>query len=840
MTTMPRGSLFQWSLFLSKSLLFRSTTALLVTRRSSFAVQASRFGPFLDRNTLARMTATSSSSAATTAAKSTAPPVARRDEDHVVWAGVAPPNWNADIPRQSEASTEALLDPAMAVPDPYGWMRDEKREKEEVLEHLKAENAFTEGLMSHLGGLRERLYQEMVDAIQETDYSLPRPVGNWYYYTRTFTGKSYTVHCRAPKTTEPLHVNWDGTAGAPILKDEQVLLDVNELAKDKKYCATGTVKHSPSHKLLAYSTDFTGGETCQLFVKNLDTGEIVDHDPKLEIDGQIRWGADDHTLFYIKLDDAHRPFQLYRRKLDNDDPDELLLEEKDELYWMGISKSLDGNFLFVDISSKETSEVHYLDLTDPAATLQCVAKRRLKVLYDVEHRKGKWWITSNVGELPNMALWIAPAVPTCQDEWKLVTDASSGVVLFDGGYDRSLDSISCFTNHIVAQGREGGLPRVWISRLSEDAVQSLEVLTFEEDAYDAGLGVHYEFDTNKIVVGYDSLVTPTQSIEIAMDDTTQRTVVKERVVPGYERAQYGCDRITVRSRDGTTQIPVSLVYRKDVMEQNLADGEPVHVHLYGYGSYGSPEEADFRSTRLPLLNRGIVYVIAHVRGGGEMGRQWYEEPNGAKYLCKKNTFNDFVDVARWLVEDRKLTSPDLLSCEGRSAGGLLIGASINQAPELFKMAVLGVPFVDVVCTMIDASIPLTAAEWEEWGNPNEEKYFQTSKSPRSLIADEHLAASNTDSLCIAVMEYSPMQNVKPSRYPACLLTGGLHDPRVQYWEPAKFAAELRHTQAPDSGPVCLKIDMSAGHFSASDRYKYLRELAFDYAFLLDQMGLAAN
>jgi oligopeptidase B len=379
---------------------------------------------------------------------------------------------------------------------------------------------------------------------------------------------------------------------------------------------------------------------------------------------------------------------------------------------MGISKSLDSKYLFVETSSKETSEIYYLDLTDPEATLECVSKRRLKVLYEVEHRNGSWWITSNVGGLPDMALWTAPAKADCADEWKLVTDAS-GTPLFDGGDDRALGGITCFKKYVVAEGREGGIPRVWVATMNDgDAVTKFEMLTFAEDAYDAGLSSHYEFDTSKIVVSYDSMVTPPQAIEISLADTSQRTILKERTVPGYDKELDSCERTTVKSRDGSVDIPVSIVYRKDIMKEHLATGKPVPTHLYGYGSYGACMEADFSSTRLSLLNRGMIYVIAHVRGGGEMGRKWYEEPNGAKYLCKNNTFNDFCDVARWLITDRKLSSPDILSCEGRSAGGLLIGASINQAPELFKMAILGVPFVDVLCTMVDASIPLTAVEWE--------------------------------------------------------------------------------------------------------------------------------
>uniref|UniRef100_A0A7S4IWH5 Prolyl endopeptidase n=2 Tax=Odontella aurita TaxID=265563 RepID=A0A7S4IWH5_9STRA len=419
-----------------------------------------------------------------------------------------------------------------------------------------------------------------------------------------------------------------------------------------------------------------------------------------------------------------------------------------------------------------------------------------------------------------MRLVTCPAVADTEDLWEDAVD-QDGKKMFDGGYGRSLDGVTPFASHLVASGREGGIPRVWVASFESEkgtGVTDFSRLTFDEMAYDVGLSGNLEYNTDQVVLGYDSLVTPLQSIRVNMSDVTDRTVLKEKKVPDYDRSLFGCERTTALSRDGTTEIPVSIVYRKDVMEK-IRSGKMeggAHVHLYGYGSYNACIEASFRSSRLPLLERGMIYVIAHVRGGGEMGRQWYEEPNGAKYLCKQNTFNDFVDVARWLCEDRKLTSPKKLSCEGRSAGGLLIGASVNQAPELFKAAILGVPFVDVVCTMIDARIPLTVVEWEEWGNPNEKKFFDY------------------------MMQYSPINNVKNgATYPSCLLTGGLHDPRVQYWEPSKFAAELRHRQGPESGPVCVKIDMSAGHFSASDRYKYLKELAFDYAFLLDQLGLAS-
>jgi oligopeptidase B len=648
------------------------------------------------------------------------PPVARRDPNQVVWAGVAPPGWNLEVPRQSETSTEPLMDPPVAVPDPYGWMRDETREDKEVLGYLQQENDYTQAWTQHLEPVRESIYNELLSYLQETDYSLPRPHGNYVYYSRTFQGKSYEVLCRAPAPPgdNSLTISWDGSADTPIVPEEHVYLDVNTLAEDQEYCSMGDTETSPSERLLAYSVDFTGDEIYELCVQDIQTGETIFEDEELEICDDLVWGNDDQTLFYLKMDDEQRPYQLYRKQLNVDgdgeeqeQKDQLLFEEPDVLFWVGIWKSLDGQYLLVETSSAETSEIHFLDLYDSDATLQCIAKRRPKTLYEVTHRKGTWWIASNVGGTPNLQLLVAPAKANCEEEWTLVLNPDNQDPLFDGSYECALEEITAFSNHVVVEGRQGGIPRIWVLALDpKDPGQVIksERLEFPEAAHDVGLGAHYEFDVDKIVVGYTSLITPTQGLEIPLNDpsSSSRTVLKERAVPGYNKNLYGCERTTVKSRDGAADIPVSLVYRKDVMER-AKNGEPVHTHLYAYGAYGSSEEAEFMSTIVPLLNRGMIYVVAHVRGGGEMGRQWYEEPNGGKYLCKKNTFNDFIDVGRWLVDDRKYTTPDLLSCEGRSAGGMTVGAAINQAPELFKMAILGVPFLDVVGTMTDASIPLT-------------------------------------------------------------------------------------------------------------------------------------
>ncbi|KAL7472593.1 hypothetical protein ACHAXS_013579 [Conticribra weissflogii] len=862
------------------------------------------------------------------------PPIPFRDTASFVLAGELPTSSSSTSPapplRQSPSSPNPLLSPPRPIPDPYGWLRDDSRTNQDVLDHLRAENDYGKRMTAHLENLRGELYEEMKSNIKETDYTTPVAKGNYWYYFKMQEGVSYPVYCRAPRKAgemfhPPIREDWDEDVAttnqlSPLLEGEEIYLDVPALARDKPYLSVGTISISPNQEYLGYTVDLTGGETCQLSVKHISSGkewvlydvnginvgkniggkakettevtgreEISNEEneekttttPLLECDGSVVWNDQNTAVFFVTMDEAHRPYRVYRRQVFNVDgsyilpeqqKDELLLEEKDELFNMRIAKTFDGRYLIVRSSSKESSEVHYLKLQSGSESkegneaiesqLICIAKRRPKVLYRATHCQGYWLIQTNYGGTPNLRLMALPVGNEQNDEdWQNVllksADGNNRPV-FDGGDKRSLDGVTVFSPDSsidgtkapdykpmafgVATGREEGLPRIWIMEFDEDdtmtgknsplVVTKITRLDFDESACDVGLGPNRDPTLPYVVVSYDSLVTPPSNIAVPLAspvDLNIRRVLKQKVVPGYDKDLYACERTFVKSRDGKTDIPVSLVYRQDVLEKRK-HGESIPTHLYGYGSYGASIEASFRATRLPLLNRGMVYVIAHVRGGGENGRPWYEEPMGAKYLCKKNTFNDFVDVARWLTgeEDENqdtltlarpsigkgITSSRKLSCEGRSAGGLLIGASMNQSPELFQVAILGVPFVDVACTMVDATIPLTVAEWEEWGNPNEEKYHDF------------------------ILSYCPMNNVKyGARYPSCLLTGGLYDPRVQYWEPAKFAAELRHTSSEDSGPIVLKMDMEAGHFSASDRYKYLKDLAFDYAYLFDQLGI---
>lgn len=742
-------------------------------------------------------------------------PVARRDDSGATLCGDVASRAN------NGPDKSMLLNPPVSLPDPYCWMRDESRKSEEVLAHLEKENEYTGKITEHLAPLRETLYSEMLKFIQETDYTTPSKKGAFSYYTRTFEGQSYKRHCRAPFTSLATisSARWSGLAADAVLPGEETLLDENVLAAGKAYCSVGDLKPSPSHGLLCYTLDGTGDEKYEIKVIRATGGEVVDAMAGLaDANSHVEWGRDDEDLFYTKLDEAHRPYQLYHHKIGSDPAsDVMLLEEKNEELWMGISKSQDGKFLFVSVGSKESSEVRYLSLASPptSANLHRVAPLRDKVLYDVEHREGLFYITTNVGNLSNFKLVTVPVKPDGQDDW--ADFAVGGTVPFDGGFSRPLDDVLPLQKHLVCFGRENGIPQLWVVGFGDDstshAASSIERLEFPESARDVSLLGNYDYDLDRITVCYESLITPPQSISVALNDANgARLPIKQRTVVGYDPSKYDCERREVLSRDGKTMIPLSLVWRKDSRKE---EGAAQHLHLYGYGSYGICMECYFSSQRLPLLDRGIVYAIAHIRGGGEMGRQWYEMPNGAKYLCKKNTFNDFVDCATHLVEE-KITAPELLSCEGRSAGGLLIGASINQRPDLFRAAILGVPFVDVVSTMVDATIPLTAAEWTEWGNPNDKRFHEY------------------------MLSYSPVNNVvRGGAYPAALLVGGLHDPRVQYWEPAKLAATIRHEAGSSlRGPVCLKIETSAGHFSASDRYKYLRELAFDWAFILEQLGLA--
>jgi len=686
------------------------------------------------------------------------------------------------------------MDPPLERDDEYFWMRDDDRKSAKVINHIKAENKYTEKMTAHLKGLQDQLYQEYLGHFKETDAKVPYKHGDYFYFSRTEQGKSYPIYCRSTEFGGP----------------EQVILDVNQLAEGQKYCDVGDWSPDPkTHGILAYSVDFSGYETYEVLFKDLATGELL-QDRIPNTSGSVEWGKDRGEVYYTTLDDAHRPYKLWRHRLGTPvAEDELLFTEEDEKFWSGIGKTDSGRFLVLSSGGKETSESHFIDLESEDRVLQPVAPRRHGVRYSVEHWGEDFFIVTNADDCTEYKLVKTPVVAPGAENWKDV---------FPYDPKTKVSYVSCFANHLVLSGRADGLKRFWVLN-PRDLAQGKREIEMPEPIYSLSGSNNYVFDTDKFRFGYSSLTTPTSVFDYDLNQGTMECL-KEEEVPNYERGLYTSERTMATARDGT-RVMLSLVYRKDAYPQGKENG-PMPVFLYSYGSYGHSIDPTFSFTRLSYLDRGVVFCIAHIRGGGEMGQYWYEKEG--KYLTKKNTFNDFADSAEHLIQEGWTTSDKLAIC-GRSAGGLLIGATVNLRPDLFKIAVADVPFVDVMNTMCDPSIPLTVTEWEEWGNPNEEKYYQY------------------------MSEYSPYDNVGAKSYPFMLITGGLNDPRVAYWEPLKWAARLRARGAPaaaaaDGGdgrrknPVLVKIDMDSGHFSASDRYHYLRETAFEMAVVLDQLGAA--
>eukprot|EP00929_Paragymnodinium_shiwhaense_P041616 TRINITY_DN21604_c0_g1_i1.p1 TRINITY_DN21604_c0_g1~~TRINITY_DN21604_c0_g1_i1.p1 ORF type:complete len:835 (+),score=155.99 TRINITY_DN21604_c0_g1_i1:147-2651(+) len=720
-----------------------------------------------------------------------APPVAEK-QPHTVLVGRV----------ENETRGKSPMDPPKQVEDPYFWLRDDTRSKPEVLDHLKAENAYTDARTSHLTAFRDELYAELRSHQQEADEEYPMPRGAFEYYKRHAEGLSYAIHCRRP-------------AGGGA---EQTLLDENQLAEGREYCVVSDVEASPQQKLVAFTADFTGYETYDLYVREIGSDAGVVLAPEVKDIAGFAWGAGDDTdIYYLTLDEAHRPNAVWRHVIGTpQSADVRLFLEDDDLFNVDVRRSRDGSTVLVESESTETSEVHYIDLEGGDGTsLRCIRGRQPGVRYLVEPAKGKFYVVTNEGRQLNSVLRTCAIGEDVAWEPILLPSADGGASeALPHSETRSLSYVYAFADFVAITGREDGLSQIWVIRGSE-----LHRVEWPDAAYACGVDGRSEYTSAKMRVRYSTLVQPPTDM---LYDVAGRALETLRVkpVPNYDPSLYATARLHARAADGT-EIPISLLWRRDSYKQPGSDGaaddaSPRRLHLVSYGSYGISEEPSFSMTRLPLVDRGMVYALAHIRGGGEMGRwKWYEE--GGKYLSKKNTFTDFIACAEHLLKGGWVTSAEHMSIEGRSAGGLLMGAVLNMRPDLFRAAVAGVPFVDVLVTMCDPSIPLTCGEWEEWGNPNEERYFEYMKS------------------------YSPIDNVREEVYPSILITAGLHDPRVAYWEPAKYAQVLRErrTNPTDDGrEVLLKMDLGAGHFSASDRYKYLKELSFDQSWLLAQLGLA--
>jgi len=666
--------------------------------------------------------------------------------------------------------------------DDYRWIRD--KGTPEVTAYLEAENAYTAAFMKPTEELQAKLYTEMLSHIKETDESVPFRYGDWFYYTRTVEGSQYAIHCRRKSV--------DGRYDAS--QPEHILLDVNKLAEGQAFMAVGGMVVSPNSKLLAYSTDNTGFRQYTLHVRDLETGaDLADSAERV---GSIAWAEDSHTIFYSTEDEVtKRQDKLFRHRLgDAVTDDALVYEEKDERFNIGVGKTRDGKYLLMEAGSHTTSECSYLPADTPGGVFLVIAPRVDEQEYSVDHRDGLFYIRVNdTGK--NFRVVTVPVEGGGREEWKQLVAENKEVPLED---------FDVFADFCVLSKRELGLTTLEVAPFNADgSVGTAKKISFPEQTYTAAGNINREFKTEKFRYSYQSLVAPASIYEydVASGDST---LLKQQEVPGgFDSSRYASERVWATAADGV-KVPVSLVYRRDSFKHDGTN--PLYV--YGYGSYGYPLPVSFSAARLSLLDRGLVLAYAHIRGGGDLGDTWHD---AGKMMVKRNTFTDFIAVTEHLVA-QGYGAKDRVAIEGGSAGGLLMGAVTNLRPDLFSVVLSHVPFVDVMNTMLDASLPLTVAEYEEWGNPNEPEAFAYMKS------------------------YSPYDNLKQGAYPAILVKTSLNDSQVMYWEPAKYVAKLRTLKTNDT-PLLLHINMDAGHGGASGRYDYLKEIAFDYAFLLRELGV---
>ncbi|MHB1853605.1 MAG: S9 family peptidase [Acidimicrobiales bacterium] len=699
-----------------------------------------------------------------------------------------------DAPRAPERP-EVLRHHGRERVDEWYWLRE--REDPEVIALLEAENRHTAAATAHLQERREQLYREIVGRIQETDLTVPTRRDGWWYYSRTVEGLQYPISCRKPVGAGPGGALEDRPADAAGLEGaETVLLDQNALAEGHDYFALGGFEVSPDSRWLAYSTDTDGSERFTLRFRDLESGQ----DMAGTVEGTyygLAWASDNATVFYTRPDESMRPYQLWRHRLGTDaSEDVLVMTEGDEHFFLGVDRTKDGALLICEVASKVTTEARILDAADPEGDWRLVEARRHGVEYGVDHQNGRLLILTN-DEAENFRLMEAPAAEPGRARWS---------ELVPGRPDVKLDGVEVFADWVVLYERAGGLERMRVMPSpGGSGGRDSEAVTVElpEEVGSVWGAGNPEYSEGILRFGFTSLVTPSSVFDYEMSTGRRRLLKQQPVLGGYDPSRYRTERLWATARDGT-RVPVSVVYPAGLSRDGRAP-----CLLYGYGSYEHSIDPTFGVARLSLLERGFVFAIAHVRGGGEMGRHWYED---GKMLRKRNTFNDFVDVARMLIEEG-WTSPGRLAARGGSAGGMLMGAVANQAPELFGAIVAEVPFVDCLTTILDEDLPLTVMEWEEWGNPVEDPEVY-----------DYMAS------------YSPFDNVSEQAYPAILATAGLNDPRVSYWEPAKWVQRLRH-RSTGTGPVLLKTEMGAGHQGPSGRYDAWRDEAFVLAFLLDALGV---
>ncbi|HLE32377.1 MAG TPA: S9 family peptidase [Bacteroidota bacterium] len=657
--------------------------------------------------------------------------------------------------------------------DNYFWLKE--RENPEVIAYLEAENAYTDTMMSHTEGFQEELFEEIKGRIKQTDLSVPYKRDDYYYYTRVVEGKEYPIYCRKKGSLDAA---------------EEIMIDANALAEGHKFSSVGGVDISSGQDIVSFAQDTLGRRFYSLRFKNLSTGELLP-DEIPNVTGNVAWANDNKTVFYAKQDPVTlRSYQIYRHELGtHPSADKLVYEEKDVTFSCYVFKTKSKKYVMIASNQSLSNEFRYIDADTPTGSFTVLQPRERNHEYDVDHYEDNFYIRTNLNA-KNFRLMKTPVTRTTKRNW---------VEVIPNRDDVFLQGFEIFKDNLVVVERKEGLIQMRIRPWSGAGEHYLD---FGEPAYLAYVSTNYQFDTPLLRYGYTSLTTPNSVYDYNMM-TKEKTLLKqEEVLGGFNREDYVTERVSAPARDGK-MVPVSIVYKKGTTN----DGKNPLL-LYGYGSYGASRDATFSSARLSLLNRGFIYAIAHIRGGQELGRAWYDD---GKLLNKKNTFTDFIDCAEYMIK-LSYTSPEHLYAQGGSAGGLLIGAVINMRHDLFKGVIADVPWVDVVTTMLDESIPLTTSEYDEWGNPNDKKYYEY------------------------MLSYSPYDNVESKAYPNILITTSLFDSQVQYFEPAKWTAKLR-TMKTDNNTILLKTEMQAGHGGVSGRYKQYKDTAFKYAFLLDLEGI---
>lgn len=652
------------------------------------------------------------------------------------------------------------------IRDNYFWLRD--KENPEVIAYLKEENEYTEKVMKDTEPFQQFLFKELKGRIKDEDSTVPTKEDDYYYYQRTEKDKQYTIYCRKK-----------GSLNA----EEEIILDVNVLAEGQSFFSLGSLEISPDHQMIAYTSDTVGNENFTLYVKSLITRELIE-EPISGLSYALAWANDNQTLFYSTRDEAYRPYKLFLHKIGSTYlEDKMVYHEEDDRFFLSVQKSKNNQFVLINLTSKTTSEVLYLDANNPNKDYTIITPRVADVKYSVYPHDDVFYILTNQNAV-GYKVMKATFHATEMNHWQEVIAGKPNI---------TIENLEEFKNYLAVTKRVDGLRQIEILPLDNSLPHSV---SFEDPTYSIAKVESPDFNSNTLRFSYSSLVKPKQIIDYDMALQKQTILKTEEVVGGYDAKNYTSERIFATAKDGTA-IPISLVYKKGIKK----DGQNP-LYLYGYGAYGVTTEPTFNPNRLSLLDRGFIFAIAHIRGSGDLGEQWYLD---GKLLNKKNTFTDFIACAQHL-QDEKFTNKENLVAMGGSAGGLLIGAVANMKPGLFKALVAHVPFVDVINTMSDPNLPLTITEYEEWGNPNEKVYFDY------------------------ILSYSPYENVKAQDYPHMLVTAGLNDPRVSYWEPAKWTAKLRALKT-DDNLLLLKTNMEAGHAGASGRDNYLKEVAFEYAFL---------